>query len=291
MGLAYLLGRKKPSDAVVAGVPPATMERLQPTRLPLQSVVAPWPFRTSYLLSALCWIVAVELGAHFWYRVHENNLVAATRWGVQWPETAPNFRKLKIDEEVRRQLRFDQGHAGSWTWPAASSPATSHLSSSKTITCLLYLFRWNPGRNSALLANLHRPDVCLPAIGWNQVADTGVRNYPVATSFALPFRHFEFRHDTPDNSAQQVAHAFYCLWEDRAPSSSAASSRLPQMATAHSTWTRDERVRQVLEGRRHLGQQVMEVVFISSEQIPAADAESHLRDLVRDVVSVKGAGD
>jgi hypothetical protein len=116
-----------------------------------------------------------------------------------------------------------------------------------------------------------------------------VRNYPVTTSFVLPFRHFEFRHGTPENSAQQVAHAFYCLWEDRAPSSSAASSRLPQMAAAHSTWTRDERIRQVLEGRRHLGQQVMEVVFLSSEQIPAADAESRFGDLVRTVVSVNPA--
>jgi hypothetical protein len=113
-----------------------------------------------------------------------------------------------------------------------------------------------------------------------------VRNYPVTTSFALPFRHFEFRHGTPENSTPQVAHAFYCLWEDRAPSPSAAGSKLPQMATAHSTWTRDERIRQVLEGRRHLGQQVMEVVFISNEQIPAADAESRFGDLVRDVVLV-----
>jgi exosortase len=282
--LAYLLGRKKPSAAVVAGVPPATIEQSQPTRLPLQSPVAPWSFPPSYFVFALCWIVAVELGAHFWYRAHESNLVATTRWDVQWPKAAPNFRELKIDEEVRRQLRFDQGHAASWAWPAASSLATSNPSSSKTIACLLYLFRWNPGRNSALLANLHRPDVCLPAIGWNQVADTGVRNYPVTTSFALPFRHFEFRHGTPENSAQQVAHAFYCLWEDRMPSPSTASSKLPQMATAHSTWTRDERIRQVLEGRRHLGQQVMEVVFVSSGQIPAADAESRFGDLVRDVV-------
>src|SRR5206468_2582584 len=134
-------------------------------------------------------------------------------------------------------------------------PATSNPSGSKTIACLLYLFRWNPGRNSALLANLHRPDVCLPAIGWTQVADTGVRQYPVTASLALPFRHFEFRHGTAENSAQQVAHAFYCLWEDRMPNAAAAGSKLPQMATAHSTWTRDERVRQVLEGRRHLGQQ------------------------------------
>ncbi len=291
LGLAYLLGRKKPSDAVVAGVSPATMEQLQPTRVPLQSPVASWSFPTSYFLLALCWIAAVELGAHFWYRAHESNLVATTRWDVQWPKASPNFRELKIDEDVRRQLRFDQGHAASWTWPAASSPATSPPSSSKTIACLVYLFRWNPGRNSALLANLHRPDVCLPAIGWTQVADTGVRSYPVTDSFALPFRHFEFRHDTPENSAQQVAHAFYCLWEDRMPSPSAAGSKLPQMATAHSTWTRDERIRQVLEGRRHLGQQVMEVVFMSTGQIPAADAESRFRDLIRDVVSKEDRGD
>src|SRR5206468_9618220 len=240
----------------------------------------------SCFVFALCWIVAVELGAHFWYRAHESNLVATTRWNVKWAEASPNFRELKIDEEVRRQLRFDQGRAASWTWPPASSPATSNPASSKTITCLLYLFRWNPGRNSALLANLHRPDVCLPAIGWNQVADTGVRDYPVTSSFALPFRHFEFRRDAPDNSGQQVAHAFYCLWEDRAPSRSGADSKLPQMASAHSSWTRDERIRAVLEGRRHLGQQVMEVVFISREPIPAADVESQFSDLVRDVVSV-----
>jgi exosortase len=291
LGLAYLLGRKKPSDAVLAGVPPATMEQLQPTRLPLQSVVTPWSFPISYLIFALCWIVAVEAGAQLWYRAHESNLVATTRWNVRWPEAAPNFRKLKIDEEVRRVLRFDEGQAAVWTLPAATSPATLDVSKPNPIACFVYLFRWKPGRNSALLANLHRPDVCLPAIGWTQVADTGVRNYPAAGSFALPFRHFEFRHGTPDNSAQQVAHAFYCLWEERAPSASTAGSKLPQMAVAHSTWTRGERIREVLERRRHLGQQVIEVVFVTSGQIPAADTEARLRDLVRDVVVVEGRGD
>src|SRR5207249_7528131 len=273
--LTALLGRKK---TVVSG---------QWSEIRDQNIKHWIPFilPTSWFLLAFCWIIAVELGAHLWYRVHESNLVTTTGWNVQWPAAALNFRELKIDEEVRRQLRFDQGHGASWTLPA-SSPATSPASSSKTIVCLLYLFHWNPGRNSALLVNLHRPDVCLPAIGWNQVADTGVRDYPVTSSFALPFRHFEFRRDAPDNSGQQVAHAFYCLWEDRAPSRSGADSKLPQMASAHSSWTRDERIRAVLEGRRHLGQQVMEVVFISREPIPAADVESQFSDLVRDVVSV-----
>src|SRR5205814_2433366 len=141
--------------------------------------------------------------------------------------------ELKIDEEVRRQLRFDQGHAASWTWPAASSPTTSNPTISKTVTCLLYLFRWNPGRNSALLANLHRPDVCLPAIGWKQTADTGVKNYPIAANLSLPFRQFTFRHGSVEQPAQQTAHAFYCLWEDRVPRSDIASE-LPEMATSPS---------------------------------------------------------
>ncbi len=243
----------------------------------------------SYFLFALCWIVAVELGAQLWYSAHEGNLVSTTHWYVRWPEAAPNFRELNIDEDVRRVLRFDEGQAAAWTLPAATSPATMGRSKPSTIICLLYLFHWKPGRNSALLANLHRPDVCLPAIGWIQVADTGVRDYPVASSFALPFRHFEFRHGTSETSAPQTAHAFYCLSEDRMPGASAAGSKPAQMAMAHSTWTRGERIRQVLEGRRHLGQQVLEVVFVGSESVSSADAESRLRDLVRDVVLVHPA--
>src|SRR5205823_11725499 len=80
MGLAYLLGGKKP--AVVAGVSPARA-KLQPTRLSLQ-VPAP------YLAAALCWFLVVEIGTATWYRVHETNLVSGIRWSVRWPEQAPN---------------------------------------------------------------------------------------------------------------------------------------------------------------------------------------------------------
>jgi hypothetical protein len=153
------------------------------------------------------------------------------------------------------------------------------------VACYLYGFRWNPGRNSALLANLHRPDVCLPANGWTEVADDGVRNYPVTGGFELPFRHFEFQRAI-GNSAPQTAHAFYCLSEERVLGSPAASqgANSHSMSGSRSEWTRAERVREVLEGRRHLGQQLLGAIFISSEPSSAADAESHLRDLVRDVI-------
>jgi exosortase len=285
MGLTYWLGRKKFSDPVVAGVSPATFQ-LQPARLLLQ----PPAF---YLAAALCWLLLVEIGTAAWYRVHERNLVSGIRWSVQWPEQTPNFRKLKIDEEIRGVLRFDEGQAAAWTVTSPTSPESAPLapvnrSTPNTISSYLYVFRWNPGRNSALLANLHRPDVCLPASGWSQVADDGVRNYPVSGPFELPFRHFEFQRAF-ENFAQQTAHAFYCLSEDLAsgPSASRQGANLPSMSGSRSEWTRAERLRTVLEGRRHLGQQVIEAIFVSSEPFSAADAESHLRDLVRDVVVLR----
>src|SRR5205807_2543048 len=157
---------------------------------------------------------------------------------------------------------------------------------STRVTCFAYFFRWKPGRNSALLANLHRPDVCLPAIGWEQVADNGVRHYSAAASLVLPFRHFEFRHGTKEDPAQQVAHAFYCLWEDRAPPGTVAASSLPQMTTSHSTWTRGERPRAVLEGRRHLGQQVMEVVLRTRGAIYQKEAQADFAGLLPKLVVV-----
>ena len=54
-----------------------------------------------------------------------------------------------------------------------------------------------------------------------------------------------------------------------------------------SEWTRSERLRAVLEGRRHLGQQVIEAIFISNKPLSAAEAETHLRGFVRDVVRLR----
>jgi exosortase len=284
MGLAYLLGRSE--------------IRHQRSEVPgRRSVVG-----SSYLAAALCWLLLVEIGTAAWYRVHERNLVSTAPWSVQWPEQSPNFRKLKMDSEIRGVLRFDDGEAAAWTLtspissenvakPRASGTQVNG-SGENTISCLLYVFRWKPGRNSALLANLHRPDVCLPASGWSQVADDGVRNYPVSAAFELPFRHFEFQRAFGD-SPPQTAHAFYCLSEDRAAGSSAPRqganlvANSPGMSGSRSEWTRAERLRTVLEGRRHLGQQVIEAIFISSEPFSAADAESHLRALVRDVVVLR----
>jgi exosortase/archaeosortase family protein len=214
---------------------------------------------TSYFAAAaIVWLMLIEFAAASWYRAHEHGLAQTTRWEVQWPQNAPNFHEIKVDEDMRRVLRFDRGRAASWSLSAINS-ADANGPARKPLNCTLYFFRWDSGKNSALLANLHRPDVCLPSIGWNQTGDAGVKKYPVTPNLALPFRHFEFRHGAGDQPTQQMAHAFYCLWEDRV-ASSRSESQLPEMTSAPSAWTRNERVRAVLEGRRHLGQQVLELI-------------------------------
>src|SRR5882724_6400912 len=238
-----------------------------------------------FILCALVWLVLVEFAAAGWYRAHESSLVASTRWDVKWPQTAPNFRDVPIDEQVRNILRFDHGQAAAWRLPALDS-TNDGSSATRPLICTVYFFRWKAGKNSALLANLHRPDVCLPAVGWGQTADTGVKNYPVTPNLSLPFRHFEFRHGAGDQLTQQIAHAFYCLWEDRVPAS-AATSQLPQLAGESSAWTRDERVRAVLEGRRHLGQQVMELIIQSRGTTDGNEINEQFARLVPTLIKVE----
>ncbi len=305
VGLAYLLGksevRRQRSDVRHQGS----------ACLVVASREGGWSVVSSpYLAAALCWLLFVEIATASWYRLHERHLVSGIRWSVRWPEQALSFRKLKIDEEIRAVLRFDEGQAAAWTItlpsesegsPLANGSATSvNQPRPNTIACYLYVFRWKPGKNSALLANLHRPDVCLPASGWTQVADDGVHNYLVTQSengvqrrgysgsFELPFRHFEFQRGF-ENSTPQTAHAFYCLSEDRASGgpTSRDGTNSPGMFGSRSEWTRAERLGAVLEGRRHLGQQVIEAIFIGGDGFSAAEAESHLRELVHEVVGLR----
>ena len=279
LGLAYLLGKSEGRGQRSEAGDQKTQDR----RGRFESRISNFEFpRFSFLICALVWLVAVEAGSTSWYRAHERNLVASTPWSVRWPESAPDFHALKLDEEVRRTLRFDEGEAASWNCLPIDSVEAVNRATPRRVTCFVYFFRWRLGRNSALLANLHRPDVCLPAIGWKQVADNGVRQYPAVASLLLPFRHFEFRHGTKEDPAQQIAHAFYCLWEDRAPGTITASQprMLSGMTTSPSTWTRGERVQAVLEGRRHLGQQVMEVVLRARGAIDQDEAQANFAALL-----------
>jgi hypothetical protein len=58
------------------------------------------------------------------------------------------------------------------------------------------------------------------------------------------------------------------------------------MATSASTWTRGERMRAVLEGRRHLGQQVMEFVIQTRGPLDLEQAEARFAQVLPELVKV-----
>jgi hypothetical protein len=230
-------------------------------------------------MAAVAWLLLIEGGVELWYRAHERNLRPSAQWSVRWPESAPDFHEIKIDERTRTILHNDEGRGA--TWRDARQVGGFSTAASGDATSLLYFFRWRPGHNSALLANAHRPDVCLPATGWRQTGDFGVRSYEVTRDFAIPFRHFEFASE--GSGRKRSAHAFYCVWEDRV-SRNQPGSETRGLSGDPSAWSRTERVQAVLDGRRHLGQQVVEYLRVEPREIGAAEAEQIFAAEVRELI-------
>jgi exosortase len=228
---------------------------------------------SSFILS-IAWLVAVELGVEGWYRGHEKNLAAHGLWSVHPPEKASGFREIKIDENVRQMLRFDTGREVTWKTNNAVGTAPS-------ATNYIFFFRWNAGSASVLRARAHRPEICLPNIGWTLVADLGTKSYPGAGEISIVARHVSFRQST----GNVVAHTFFCLQEDKVH----PNEQRPDLEGegVQPEWSVQARVRVVRDGIRNLGQQVMETILISSPAMDDESAEARFQELVREVVEAK----
>src|SRR5437667_250937 len=204
--------------------------------------------------AGLCRVLLLELGVHFWDRIHERDLLQGEQWTVRWPESAPGFRDVHIDPGVQGTLRYDGGRQAAWLVPQLASGTVAE----RAPVCSMSFFRWNAGGASILRARSHRPDICLPNVGWYQTSDHGVRNYPVADKFVLPFRHFSFarngsREDPPSST---FAEAFVCMREDFFRPTEQQFDLNRQMP---SNWMAANRWHAVLSGLRNPGQQVLEL--------------------------------
>ena len=191
------------------------------------------------------------------------------------PEKAAGFREIKIDESVRQTLRFDLGREVTWKTIADAAPGFS-------TTNYLFFFRWSPGSSSVLRARAHRPDICLPSIGWQQLADRGTKTYFAREEIPIVARHITFR----QGNGNAVAHTFFCLQEDKTH----ADEPRPDLQLADGVqpdWSIKARFRTVRNGIRNLGQQVLEVIFVSSQPMDDQMAEEKFAELLRETVEEK----
>jgi exosortase len=227
---------------------------------------------TSYFLLSLVWLLTIEIAVEGWYRAHEKDLTVVGTWNVRPPEKAPGFREIKIDENVRQTLRFDEGREVTWKSGVPGASLTNYL----------FFFRWNPGSASVLRARAHRPDICLPNIGWTLVADLGTKNYSGAGGISIAARHVTFK----QGQGNIIAHTFFCLQEDKINRREARPDLLLAQGV-QPEWSLAARRRVVREGIRNLGQQVLETVVISSTPMDDESAEAKFQDLVREVVTTK----
>jgi exosortase len=264
--LAAGLNRRQRKESLSPAIVPPTES---PARDPSPTAVFP----AGLILSALAWLLLVEIGVEAWYRVQERSLATQTPWSVQWPSTAP--AKLKpIDERVKRLLRFNEGGSAEWpvTLPAQSSARA-----------LLYFFRWEAGSTSIIRARGHRPDICLPSSGWRLAADHGLRYYKAAENFALPFRHYSFVREE-EGRPVVFGRAFFCVHEDRVRQSPPGAAPGDATAMEVTQWMIAERCKIVWEGSRNPGQQVLELILISRQEIPVAAAEASFSELLPSLV-------
>ena len=225
----------------------------------------------------IAWLVVVEIGSEFWYRLHEQNSIAHAGWSVRWPEGVPGYHEIKIDSESRNILRYDSGREVTWNSPAQSdSPASANY---------LFFLRWNPGSGTILRARAHRPDICLPAAGWTQIGSDHVSNFEIAPGRSLPFHRFDFvKHSGP----QLVrATAFFTLHEDAANKTEIAGE---SAAGLYSNWDWADRWRVVRNGIRNRGQQVLEVIIMHPADVDPSVPQRQFAELLPKLVVPQSKG-
>jgi exosortase len=258
-------GREQTAAAVGrAFLPAEPSEPGKRERLPYNSHLP-----SSIFLLLFVWLVAIEVGVELWYRSHERTMSPTPRWTIRWPEDIAGFRDVPIDEGVRATLRFDQGREATWTakGTADSSP----------LRCFLFFFRWNPGGSSVVRARAHRPDICLPAAGWQQRSDTN-QAYFVNDRLSLPFRRVDF---VQPNSGV-TAHTFFCLQEDRRTNEARPDLELP--AGIQPEWSFPARWRAVRDGVRNMGQQMIELIILAPSQLDDAAVDQQFAAILATLV-------
>jgi len=187
------------------------------------------PFKLSCAL--LIWFSVEEISVETWYRLHEPKWQGWS-WAVQWPRQSEAFHFIEIPQRSLRLLMCDESHAATWKEPDGSDWS-------------LYWIRWKPGNAAAEVAKVHRPDVCLNAEGAVMEQDAGMHLDSVGR-LEIPFHSYTFR------MGEKTLYVFFCLYEEGAGAPAIASD--PRFEAIGM-------VQRALEGRRHIGEQSLELAL------------------------------
>ena len=179
---------------------------------------------------ALGWLAFVFVGTEIWYSNHERHLTERPPWQVSWPVENDTVTSLPIPDSTRVILRYDDAKTAVWEEP-------------RGVRWWTFFAHWKPQRAALQLVRSHSPEICLPAIGRTfRMARPDVN--VVADPVSLDFRSYEF---------EQNGHplfVFVCVQEDK---------RVAAGVPDTSEWSLAGRLRAAWQGKRNLGQRLLEI--------------------------------
>ena len=214
--------------------------------------------RPTAFVCVVAWVLAIHVASELWYRFREGERPRPVAWEIRWPQETTAFHFSDIPEETRSILRYTSGKSATFEWSDGS-------------VWELFFFRWAPGRSSVQLATMHRPEVCLPAVGYKFVGAAESEAISVS-NITLPFTGSTF-----DCDGRRV-YVFRCLWEDFAVADVTRNRNFDMSILG--------RTKAAWYGRRNLGQRLLQIAIagVHSEQ----DARNELQRRLSDLILLRG---
>jgi exosortase/archaeosortase family protein len=215
-------------------------------------------FRAEWM--ALAWLALVFAGTEIWYRAHERQLVERPSWQVSWPSGNDTVTALAIPESTRVILRYDDAKTAAWEQPSG-------------VRWWSFFAQWKPQRAALQLVRSHSPEICLPAIGRSFRAtrpDVKVRDGPLS----LDFRSYEFEQNG------RPLFVYVCIQEDK---------RVPLGPADSGEWNLRGRLRAAFDGKRNLGQRLLEVAVLGLDDFAqASEALSKTAEEILRLEKIRG---
>ncbi len=182
---------------------------------------------------------------HWWFQRDnaqgvENPLIASIEWSRVGHEV--EFGKIPIG--IRSILRFSEGTQASW-----------RPNSDDKENWLVYFFVWEEG-NISSFADIHKPEVCLPAAGF-QLSDTAAPLEWEKDGLQLNVDSYTF------SARGQKIHVFFAVWNDNQNEAVIPIAR-----------TSGERLRAALRGEKTKGRRSLEIIVTGADSIAQARVQA-----------------
>jgi exosortase len=202
----------------------------------------------------VAWLVGIHVLSESWYRFREGTRIASQSWSIVFPDRGNAARSSDLPDEVRSVLRYSEGTSATVDWPDGRS-------------WNIIVLQWEPGRSSAQLATMHRPEICMPAAGYVFAGPTAPLDLH-ATGLQLKFDGTIF-----DANGQRVF-VYRCLWEEQSGTGRTHERRFDMSLRGRlmSSW----------HGRRNLGQKLVQVAIsgVGSEAEAREDFKRRMPELI-----------